>query len=155
MTLSRRDRLILLVRWYPEARSQGERGQGSGGTDDRILLPGELWWNAAGETHRVWLELERCLQEMSERRCPKAVQHLKARYWQVQTRKRPIKRTSNFKGKRRTIELVKDGETQYELYEFWPKWVDQYKVSGALDILERIFEGDPSLPKPLLEAVAA
>jgi hypothetical protein len=162
--LSRRERLTLLVRWYPEARSQGSLGAGSDSLGDRILLPGELWWDGSGEKHRVWTELERCLSDLREV-APKRYAHMAARYWQLEKRRQPIMRQVKTKsGKKAMLALVKDGEPQYELREVWPRWVDQCvvckgshccKVSSALTIIDKRFRGDPSLPKLLLEAVAA
>lgn len=173
-TLTRRDRLELLIRWLPEAISAGGGNQtwiGSG-PDSKTLTYGPLYHancprdcHANGNCRSPFTELLRCLAliDVVERK------HLIARYHAGTTNRRPIRFRETKLGR---VVIKRDPQnlppcteiiaSDYDRQQAtgvltcvlhqWPTWVSNTLVNEALDSLEALFRGEVDVPRELLAA---
>jgi len=96
--------------------------------------------------HPTVVELDRCLDELWLAR-PIASQHLKAAKVSVEWRITPVRRRFKLPSGRREWLWVRERQPLV------PRWVEPVRVVEGVLFVEREFEGEPFIPKPLWKAL--
>ena len=166
--MTRRETIIELLRWLPEAVGGGAIGSdfAGGGPDSKLLTFGPLYY----DSEQTWRELLRCLQLLKQRSDAGRSSgggeyaHLMARFYGGYSARKQVRvqrRNQDFT----PLGLVPHQEVQTYgsaskhsknvldcLVYTWPAWVRARKVNGALEFLDASFRGSPFLPVKVLAA---
>lgn len=168
--MTRRDTIIQLIRWLPEATDNTGGRIGNwihGGPDSKLITYGPLWHDSCPKgcdgtrpCNSPFPELVRCLTQLRHEH-ELWYDHLTWRYWGGHTSRRGVRYTKTTHGPgqptglRPNQEIHRQGGATTSRYTIdcaiyaWPPWVRQPEVDKAIDYLTNTYQGQPHLPRAL------